>query len=229
MQIHSDEVHIWSANLAIDDEEASQQALMLSADESQRADRFRFPIHRKRFIAARFALRTLLGKYLNCSPDKIIFAYNEHHKPSLYHPTALNLHFNVSHSHDLAVYALRLNYVLGIDIEKYADDFKSGFVERYFSQAEIGAFNRLATAQKPRAFYQLWTKKEAFIKAVGKGLAIPLASFSVALDEHPEKIFFENKIWYLTSLNNFPDYAAALVSDENYQIRFFKFSDIYPK
>lgn len=218
MLITTDEVQVWSANLAISDQEALLQASILSADESARASRFRFPLHKKRFIATRFALRNILGKYLNCPAEKIVFNYNAYHKPYLSFPLDLNLSFNLSHSHDLALFAFRLDYAVGIDIEKSQATINRGLVERYFSKTENRDFALLPVEQQANAFYYLWTKKEAFIKAIGRGFAIPLTSFSVSANTNAEKIFFENTLWHLHSLTHFADYAAALASNHSYQI-----------
>lgn len=222
--LNANKIEIWSANLNISDQQVAEQAAVLSIDEMKRAERFLFPIHKKRFIAARYALRKILSHYLNVAAPEVLFQYNKYQKPELYSPKEPPLFFNLSHSDDVALLAFRLHHPIGIDIEQCKPEINLKLADRYFSTAENKDFQQLHDAEKVPAFYRVWTKKEAFIKAVGKGLTIPLNSFTVSLKANSEQIYFENKLWYLFSLNQYPNFQAAIASNETYQLDFSTFS-----
>ncbi len=155
----------------------------LSGDERERAQKFRFPIHRTRFIAARHALRTVLGRYLDRTPASIRFAYGPHGKPFV---SGVPLSFNLSHSAGKALLAVCWKRHLGVDLEQMrpAADL-SALAERYFAPAEADEIRTMPSAEQVDAFYRCWTRKEAYIKARGEGLAIPLDSFTVPTGPEP--------------------------------------------
>ena len=147
----------------------------LSDDECERAARFRFDRDRRRFVAGRSALRSLVGSYLDVAPDEVAFEYGPQGKPFV--PGA-TLSFNVSHSGGQAVYAFGSGLEVGVDVElldhaRYGDDV----AERFFSPQEVATLRGLAPAMRPDAFLRCWTRKEAFIKARGEGLSLPLDEF----------------------------------------------------
>lgn len=155
----------------------------LSGDERRRAARFVFDVHRRRFIAARGLLRRQLGAVLGEPPASLRFAYGSAGKPSLAWPEKA-LRFNLSHSGDRAVLAFSADFELGVDIEKTRDDVDHQAIsERFFSPAERAALEREPAGRRSRAFFEIWTRKEAFIKARGGGLTIALDSFDVSLGE----------------------------------------------
>ena len=154
----------------------------LSADERVRAERFYFERDRKRFIVGRGLLRTILGRYLDIKPSRLQFCYQSHGKPVLAEFGAGKLHFNLSHSQGLALYAVTREQEIGIDIEHVrhipeADEI----VKRFFSARENAVFKALPANQKPQAFFNCWTRKEAYLKAIGDGLACPLDRVEVSL------------------------------------------------
>lgn len=211
MELKPHEIHVWSQSLVITPAQARVMQIVLSEDERKRAQRFHQEIHQLRFTAARFTLRHILSLYLNIAPQAIVFAYAEHNKPYL--PAYPHLQFNVSHSHDIAVYAITLNHAIGIDIEKIGDN-KDDLARRFFSPDENALLKSQTDDARVISFYQIWARKEALIKAVGKGLSIPLASFSVAINNHPEIIELENEQWSLHSLHIDPAYQAAFASNQ---------------
>jgi 4'-phosphopantetheinyl transferase len=214
MQITPHEIHIWTADLTLTQTEESKKFELLSADERERANRFHFPIHKQRFIAARSQLREILHLYLAIPPQDIIFSYDEHHKPHLQHSDSIPLQFNLSHSEHIAVFAFTLHHAIGIDIEKIQDDFNFAVAQRYFSKEENTALMQLPSQEKNAAFYRIWARKEAIIKAVGKGLAIPLSTFSVSLSQHKEVITFDHQDWSLIPLSIHPEYESAVATNQ---------------
>ena len=174
------EAHVWRASLDAGDGEWGRA--LLNEEEAARADRFIRAIHGRRFTAARAALRVLLARYLCVRPSDVAFAYNEFGKPSL--APGLHSHrleFNVSHSEDLALLAFSRGRALGVDIEHLSarPDFEK-LARRYFSPAEVRSLEEVPAPERLGAFYRCWTRKEAYIKAKGKGLSISLSSFDVA-------------------------------------------------
>jgi len=158
--------------------EQSLQAL-LSQDERDRADRFVFDRDRHAYMAARSALRTLLGQYLGCPPHQVAFAYGPHGKPFLSGQSRLR--FNLSHSGSMALCAFTYEHEIGADIE-YVDENVNdeAIAKRFFSRDEVAALMSYEPDQRPNVFFSIWTRKEAFIKALGEGLTHPLDTFTVS-------------------------------------------------
>lgn len=214
MKLEKNEVHIWSANLASTHDKQVEEIALLSMDERKRAEQFRFLIHKRRFIATRNILRHILSQYVNVPPQEIIFQYTKYKKPHLLHPSYSNLQFNLAHSHDLIVYALTLDHAIGIDIEKIQDHYNHDVVKRFFSAQENNELTLLSAQDKITGFYRIWSRKEALIKATGRGLSIPLSSFSVAAKDIQETIMLQDEIWTLLPLFIHSGYQAALASNQ---------------
>ena len=178
-----DEVHIWLARLDQWEPEAQYFLASLSPDERRRAERFHFQQHRVRFITARYILRTLLGRYLQLKPEQLRFDYNAYGKPSLAggeDQTALR--FNLSHAHELALYAFARDREVGLDLEYIRHDFAcEEIAEHFFSDREVAALRALPANQRREAFFNCWTRKEAYVKALGEGLSVALDGFDVSL------------------------------------------------
>jgi 4'-phosphopantetheinyl transferase len=178
------EVHVWRAGLARPAREVAGHLAVLSPEERRRAESFYFERDRTHFIVARGVLRRILGLYQNCRPEEVGFEYGPQGKPSLRPGTqgAPALRFNVSHSRELAVYACAIDRDLGIDVEYMREDFASEEIaRRFFSAREVTALRSLPHTERTHAFFNCWTRKEAYIKATGKGLSQPLDSFAVSL------------------------------------------------
>ncbi len=175
------EVHVW--RLALDQPADRLDALRrtLAADERQRAERFHFDKDRRHFIAGRGLLRTLLGGYLGRDPGSLHFAYNPQGKPMLVGAGA-DLRFNLTHSHGLALLAVSRGRELGVDVERIRPEFAGDAVaRRFFSPREVAALSALGGERRHEAFFVCWTRKEAYLKATGKGLSLPLDCFDVSL------------------------------------------------
>jgi 4'-phosphopantetheinyl transferase len=176
-KLQEKEIHIWCANLEPVAEQLAKLQATLSDSEAKRADRFRFWRHRRRYITGRGILRELLGRYLEEHPADIEFSYSEFGKPFL---ADNNIHFNLSHSKETALFAFCFSADIGIDLEKIRPiSDAEGIAERFFAPTEFARFQVLPEEQKDEAFFACWTRKEAFIKAVGDGLSYPLSAFDV--------------------------------------------------
>lgn len=214
MQLSPHHVDIWSIDLAMSASAEQAAFTILSNDEQIRANRFKFTIHRQRFIAARSSLRSILSLYLHDLPEKIEFAYTTHQKPYLKHPQLTLLNFNLAHSDNKALYAIAFQQKIGIDIEKIKPCHQAQIAKRYFTQQENTQLNSLPQNQQLQAFYECWAKKEAVIKAAGLGLALPLSSFSVSILPEPERVQTATQTWFLYSLPIDPAFKAAVASDQ---------------
>jgi 4'-phosphopantetheinyl transferase len=171
----------------------------LSGDELDRASSFKFDLHRNRYLAGRLALRELLGRYLNRAPSDVRFTYNPYGKPVLPGET---LRFNVAHSDDLAVIGLTEHDPLGVDVERIRDLRDIDDLARtVFSERELAVFHALPEGSRSQGFFNCWTRKEAFVKAVGEGLSHPLDAFDVTFRPGEEA--------RLVELNGSPTRAAA--------------------
>ncbi len=156
---------------------------LLSDDEWSRANRFHFEEDRNAYIAARGVLRIILGQYLNAEPTQLRFTYNQYGKPFLLPETnPEKLQFNLSHSDGLALFAFTRQREIGVDLERIQRQFEfEEIAGRFFSPGEAALLHSLPDSMKPEAFFNCWTRKEAYIKAHGEGLSLPLASFDVTL------------------------------------------------
>jgi 4'-phosphopantetheinyl transferase len=177
------EIHVWSINLDPPPDRVDQLSRLLADDEQARAARFRFDRHRRQYAVGRGALRTLLAVYLGTRPELVRFTYGPRGKPFLAEPLAASgLQFNLSNSDEMALVGLVQGVEIGIDIEylKPMPDCEQ-ISERFFSLSEREVLRGLPREVKEEGFFNCWTRKEAYLKAVGEGLAAPLDSFDVTL------------------------------------------------
>lgn len=215
------EIHVWSSDLDLDDEEVRRLGDSLSMAEKARASRFRFDRDRRRYIAGRATLRAILSTYIGARPESVEIVTDDHGKPALGRADrdgAGPLRFNVTHSERLALYAVTAESEIGIDVEQVqplpdADSIAEG----YFSPVERAELRRLAEAEKPAGFYRCWTRKEAYLKAIGLGLAAPLDAFAVTLTATAPARFLHIEgdertaaRWALHSLEPAAGYQGAL-------------------
>lgn len=182
--LDKDRVHVWRARLDLTDPEIVRLASFLSSDEVARANRFRFARHRRRFIVARGILRQLLGNYLNIEPKYLQFNYGERGKPLLKLEHIHPLQFNLSHSQEYALYGFAYHHLIGVDLEylrEMPDLLK--IARRFFSNREYELLVEASEEVRSKLFFQLWTAKEAYLKAIGTGIADSLADVDLAIDE----------------------------------------------
>jgi 4'-phosphopantetheinyl transferase len=203
-------VHLYNA--ALDAGDATNIAAMLetlSPVERARARRFRFEVDRRRFVVCRGLLRQILSQWVAERPAQIHFAVNSYGKPFL---PDWRVAFNVSHSGGRALIAVTSGRELGVDIERINPAFAQEQIpERYFSRAEVRALRSLPQSEQTSAFFRCWTRKEAYIKARGFGLSMPLDSFDVTLQaELPAAILRGGDGWSLQALPAPEGFAAAL-------------------
>jgi 4'-phosphopantetheinyl transferase len=178
-----DVVHVWRVALDVSTAQVERLRRLLSSDESQRADRFHLARDRRRFIVARGLLRLILSRYLQLHPSTLQFAYTAFGKPFLAQGTEGELlNFNVSHSDELALIACTRGRAIGVDIESIRPTIEyEQIAARYFSPTEYAHLCTLPLELRVRAFFRCWTRKEAYIKAHGAGLSVPLDRFAVSL------------------------------------------------
>ncbi|HSY18360.1 MAG TPA: 4'-phosphopantetheinyl transferase superfamily protein [Candidatus Acidoferrales bacterium] len=202
------EVHVFYAPLNQPQERLEQFSKTLSEDENQRARRFHFGKDKSRFIAGRGMLRKILGWLLKVKPVDLAFSYGAHGKPRLALPTAENfLHFNVAHSDSVAVYAFSPVHEVGIDIERIRPLREvEDMVAHFFSETERTQWRSLPAAAKTTAFFNCWVRKEALLKARGKGIGEPLNSIEVLFGGN----FFSAAPFSLHSLLPALDHVAAV-------------------
>ena len=210
--LSDDEIHVWCVELDAAGEVAALAA-GLSAEESERASGLLSGTHQRRFVVARGMLRQLLGLYLDQDPGAVAFARGAHGKPFLQKG---GLHFNVSHTHELALYAIARNREVGIDVEWPRPQVAhEQIAARFFSLEEQEALAQVPAEARQAAFYNIWTRKEAYVKARGDGIAAGLGTFAVSLgaeaallrsDEGRDEL----ERWKLMALEPADGYVAAL-------------------
>jgi len=218
-ELSSHEVHVWRIALEQDEGVFEKLFASFSHDERQRAEQFKFEKLKKRYIVARGALRDILSRYADLAAEAIAFEYEAHGKPKLAEAMNQNqLCFNLSHAENLALLAVSRGHLIGVDVEfvRALDDAEK-IAQRFFSPLESSIFCALPEEQKPAAFFNCWTRKEAFIKALGEGLSHPLHRFDVSfIDGEPAALLStrpdpqEASKWTLLALAPGQNYVGAL-------------------
>ena len=217
LSLPTGEVHVWRVSLEQPEAVLERLRATLEDHELERANRFYFEKHRRHFIAGRGVLRQLLAHYLNAESAALRFSYGAYGKPALNGEFKNSrLRFNMSHSHEMALFAFVHDRELGVDVEHVREDFASEDVaRRSFSPTEVAVLNALPRDDRVAAFFRCWTRKEAYIKAIGKGLSQPLNEFDVtlaprqpaallrAVEDNPSR-------WLMSNLEVGNDYAGAL-------------------
>jgi 4'-phosphopantetheinyl transferase len=220
--IKDDEVHVWAEVLDQRFQHLESFYNCLDLRERKRAARYRFQLHRHRFIVAHGLLRKLLGCMIDMPAEKIRFRYGKQGKPFLADENKSDdLQFNISHSGGIVLIGLCRRRRVGVDLEvlRYTRDFM-GVAERFFSSRETAAIKDLSLADQTLLFYQIWTQKEAYLKGLGCGLTFPLDSFEAPiLSEIPAPYISgdQNNImitdWEIRSLNPISGYIGSVASE----------------
>jgi 4'-phosphopantetheinyl transferase len=221
-ELGEDEIHVWRTALDPPEDTVERLAATLSADERERADRFRLERVRRRFVVCRGALRMILSRYTGQAPERLRFTYGAHGKPALAPSAGMaDLRFNVSHSDELALCAVARGREIGVDVERIRPlPGAERIAERFFAVPEREALQALPAERKLEGFYTCWTRKEAYIKALGDGLGHPLDEFAVSLAPgEPARLWTlretgsaEEATWSLEALLPTPGYVAALAA-----------------
>ena len=216
-------VHVWVVKLDVTDSVGNGLKSLLSEDELARAASYRFEIHRRRFISARGALRCLVGDCIGSEPEHLQFGYEPNGKPYLANAED-KVSFNVAHSEDVALIAIAKEGDIGVDVERvrWLPDFDE-LVARFFSTREARQFQALPLERKAAAFFNLWTRKEAMLKATGEGISDSLSRVEVTfLPGEPARLLAppENSVtsdWTLRDLSCVHGYGAAIAIKANEQ------------
>ena len=200
------EIHVWRIDYRDDD---GVDDRVLSVDERARASQFRFDEHRRRYVHARSALRTLLGGYLSAAPESLVFEYDRYGKPSV----AGGVQFNIAHSADVAMAAFSRGCSPGVDVERVRplDDLEL-LAARVMSPSELARFRALPPAMRTRAFFLLWTRKEAVLKAQGVGLSGSMPAIEVSLDRDQTVATDSSGAWRVWPLHAGDGYEATLAA-----------------
>jgi 4'-phosphopantetheinyl transferase len=215
-ELRSHQVHIWRLLLNLASDSVQSLELSLSKDEAERAARFHFAADKRRFIVAHAGLRSILARYVPCEPAQLSFSIGKQGKPAL--SAGKGVDFSLAHSGEYALVAVARRRRVGIDVERYRHGEElEGIARRYFSPHEASEFIALPPEQRTIAFFLCWTRKEAFIKAQGLGLSLPLDSFDVSLAPGEPAILRATRpqssganSWVLYSLQVDSEYAAAV-------------------
>jgi 4'-phosphopantetheinyl transferase len=217
LSLQPGEVHVWRVELDQRADRIEEFRTTLAADEIERANRFHFDKHRKHFLVGRGFLRHVIARYLETAAAALQFSYGPFGKPALngVHRDS-RLRFNMSHSHGVALLAISEATELGVDIEHIRADFASEEIaRRFFSPREVETFNGLAAQEQVAAFFRCWSRKEAYIKAIGRGLSQPLDAFDVTLAPGEPAALLrveedDAARWTMCDLDVGAEYAAAL-------------------
>lgn len=211
-------IHVWLVNPVVDHTALNLYLQVLSPSEKAKAARFRFEEDKYRFIVGRAVLRKLSSQYMGCNTNEVLFGYNQFGKP--YYKNSTLLKFNLSHSNRLAVIGFSSNLQIGIDIEKVNSDYDfSDIAQTVFSRKELLMLNKLNPVDRIARFYELWTRKEAFIKGVGHGLSFPISLRKISvLSDRVEKGSIDAaaagikimESWSTSSFDPSPAYRAAV-------------------
>jgi 4'-phosphopantetheinyl transferase len=203
------EIHLYYADLR--NYRIKNPETLLSPDERERADRYRFDADSLRYVQARCLLREVLSFYTKCAPKEIIFKYTTHGKPFLKGEPAGGIQFNISHSGYMVSVAVSCGRRVGIDIEKVRDDIsESDSSLRFFSETEIAAIRKSHGRAKAELFFRIWTRKEALLKATGEGIG-GLPGSPDLLDK--DEFSLNGTVWQVYDLKISPGYSAALATE----------------
>lgn len=230
LSVNTGEVHLWQVDLLEPPRPLRYYMAIISEEEAARAARFYFEKDRHQFIVGRAVLRELLGRYLSLDPASIDFKFSDFGKPAF--PNPAGIQFNISHSGGMALMGFTQTAEIGVDLEKIKPDLEiEQIASRFFAIKEKAALLQQPVHRQAASFYQCWTSKEAFIKAHGQGLSLPLDQFEVEV--HPDKpaalkaVHWDPKLvenWDLYGFIPKEHFVGAVVCDRKIEnVRFFTF------
>ncbi|MGC1364043.1 MAG: 4'-phosphopantetheinyl transferase superfamily protein [Silvibacterium sp.] len=227
-----DDVHVWAWRTIPTAERDSLLNAILSAEERERADRFRFPEDRQRYLTCHANLRTLLARYAGCEPQGLSFITTEFGKPALKNPAGCELlRFNLSHSQDIGLLAVTRVAAIGADVERIRP-IEREVAEAHFSKRELEDLASLDAERWLDGFFNCWTRKEAVLKAEGCGLNTPLDAFDVTLLPGESAVLREarpeariSQSWRLEHLQPAPEVVGAIAVGGSFsKLRYFRFA-----
>jgi 4'-phosphopantetheinyl transferase len=231
--LREDEAHVWLAGLAPAEHPPGAVCGWLSRDERDRASRYYRERDRDRFVLGRGILRDLLGRYTVTPPGLIPLGVAEDGKPRLAEPPAGDLEFNLAHSEDLAVYAFARGRRVGVDIEAVRDiPERERIASEHFSAKERAWYETHTGPARGAAFFACWTRKEAVVKAIGRGLGGPLPSFDTSIPAGVPGVWAEfgdgteePGRWWVVDLGVPAGYAGALAVERGSELplRLFRY------
>jgi 4'-phosphopantetheinyl transferase len=221
-ELRQDEVHIWRFSLWLPEPSISTFMHTLAEDELRRAERFHFDKDRNHFIAARVFMRAILARYMGQESAQLRFVYSNYGKPELagnFKPK--DIRFNLSHSEGLALLAVSESRSVGVDIERIRHGLADERIpEQFFSPFEVKTLRALPRNQQDEAFFHCWTRKEAYIKAKGEGLSMPLNLFDVTLVPGEPAVLLETRgdsneaqRWLLREIAPASGYVSAVIAE----------------
>lgn len=216
--MNTDIIQIWHGNISVENADYQNYWRVLDAAEQAQAGKFKNDLLRKRYVEVHGRLRKILAQTLNELPERINIKTAEHGKPYLVDTSELA--FNLSHSADVMVIAVGRNCQLGVDIEFCKPRTSlAGLVDKCFADEEIAYWNKLPEAEKTVEFYRFWTRKEAFVKATGRGIALGL-NHCVINPENPTGFlrvpaeYGEASTWHVEDIDLGAGLCSALVTDK---------------
>ncbi|MCD6318668.1 4'-phosphopantetheinyl transferase superfamily protein [Candidatus Aerophobetes bacterium] len=224
------EVHIWCASLNQSSIQINKFLCTLSPEEQAKTNRFYSIKNKNQFIITHGLLRDILSRYLDLLPEQIRFFYSSCGKPYIANELSRNkFRFNISHSHEIVIYALAWRREVGIDIEYIRSNIAYKRIAQYFfSPEELAKLQSLPLEKQNEAFFYFWTRKEAYLKARGEGIF--KRSSSVLVNTDTELIPKELSRWSILSLQPEPRYIGALVAEgENCQLKFWRWAPGFQK
>ena len=232
VELGESDVDLWKVSLDMPRNQIDELYYTLSGVEQRKADYFRFAEQRSSYIISYGILRKVLGAYLKMNPVELNFNYGKNGKPVLAGvPSDEMIHFNMSSSRNLTVIAISRYYEIGIDIE-YIGDIPEidRTANQFFSKAEADVFHALPVYEKTKAFYNCWTRKQAFLKAIGNGSLYPLKTFDVTLAPHePAQLLRvkgkpqEASRWSIQAIMPETNYTGAIaVRNFNFQLKIYE-------
>jgi 4'-phosphopantetheinyl transferase len=226
VRLPGDEAHLWCAWLDAKPEQVQMCWQNLSSDERERAERFRFPVDREHFVVGRFVLRMLVSRYLRLPGSALRFRYGPFGKPTLDGGHGSSLRFNAAHSGGLAVYAFADRQEVGVDLEaEHSARSQAGVPDSCFTPAEQQALAALAPGQRQRATLALWTRKEAYLKALGCGLQQAPSSFEMSVPPAPPALLREPwgerdaRSWFLSELQPAPGLVGTVCMESRVKVK----------
>jgi 4'-phosphopantetheinyl transferase len=218
-----DEVHVWQVDLIAWEKNAGSLFEQLDSEERERAVRFKFPAPRNQFVISRALLRQCLAQYLQVDAREVRFRTAGNGKPELagdLGPYSDDIRFNLSHTQGVTVFAVVRHRQVGVDVERIREDTNAlELAERFFSHQEVQWLRSQPASEHIPSFFSCWTAKEAYIKAHGEGLSMPLSGFGVlpvvgAADSKLQLTVYddpqESQRWSILQLNLGPTLRAAL-------------------